>query len=178
MKLKNAIICVCVMLLMATGCGKKQNMDVKTKGKCNVFTCMEKLSDSQSIEEMNETIGFEAELESEEASYKKYKWELSENSSITAMVMSSGSKRLDAHYDLKIINMKADFSKWDQIKKRISSKDLTYSEFVKLVGNVEGIITRKESDVITYHWYNKDGGYLFADFDTETGMCKLASGRF
>lgn len=88
---KNIILCIssCFLLLVVVGCGKNQDDPIKNndkgRGNCSVFECMEKLSVDNTLEEMNEVIGFEAELRDDTSNYKTYIWKLTEEISIEAL---------------------------------------------------------------------------------------------
>jgi hypothetical protein len=170
------------LVLGLTGCGSSDapSTGEKSKGKCDVFECMEKLEPSQSLEEMNKIIGFEGELQRETSDYKVYDWNLSENTSISVQFMlKSNTSTISANYLTTMAPQKSDFSKWDEIKSKLNKKEtITYDEFVKLVGGVQGTIKQKTKTSTSYSWYNADGGYLTAYFSTDTGKCTMASGRF
>lgn len=173
---------VAFLVLGLTGCGNsdKPSTGEKSKGKCDVFECMEKLESSQTLEEMNQIIGFEGELKREADDYKVYEWELSENTSINVQFMlKNNTATISSNYLTTMAPQKSDFSKWDEIKSKLNKKEeISYDEFVKLVGGVQGTIKQKTKTSISYSWYNADGGYLTAYFSTETGNCTMTSGRF
>ena len=74
---------------------------------------------------------------------------------------------------------KADFSKWDEIKTALGSKEgLSYDGMVEMLGGVEGLRSKVSTrGEVTYDWYDEDGGYLFTMVDPD-GMCGTTSGRF
>ena len=129
---------------------------------------------------MNKIIGFDAEKKNESDISTSYSWELNKDSSIDANISKSdGTATIRIWYRTKDVTKRTDFSNWDEIKKRLnSSEGLYYDDFVKLMGGVEGVLTEKSSSSLTYKWYNKEDGYLFAYFDAKTKKCTLASGRF
>lgn len=192
-KILLGLMCFVLLLTLTTGCGNKSENDKtssgsneseKTKGKCSIFECMEKLDAKDTVEEMNEKIGFEGELTSDTEKYKVYNWELSNDTSITvqfnvSVIDNSISAVIDADYPLNSVSKKADFTKYDEIKDAIENGDsLTYDEFVKMVGGVKGVVDKKTASSITYYWQNSKGGYLNAYFDVKTGKCTMATGRF
>lgn len=190
--MKNKVLTIALCIILAatmfavTGCGENATVNnaeetvEKSKGNYDVFGCMEKLDASMKLEEMNEVIGFEGEKTSETESYTVYKWELTEKTSITSQFhTSSGTATISANYPNEMIKEKADFSKWDEIKSKLNKReDLTYDEFVELVGGVQGTLDKKTSSSITYQWLNEEGGYLSGYFDTKTNKCTMATGRF
>lgn len=177
------LMLVAGLTLIMTGCGKDEEASspaLKSKGNCNVLECIEKLNPTQTLEEMNNIIGFDGELTSETESYKVYKWALNEETSITSQFMLNyNTATISANYPTSIAPHNADFSKWDEIKSKLNNREtITYDEFVNLVGGVQGTIDKKTSSSTSYVWYNKDGGYLSAYFNPETGKCTMATGRF
>ena len=176
-----SLMLAAALTISITGCGSKtEETKEKSKGKCEVFECMEKLDSKNTLEQMNETIGFEGKLESETEDYKVYVWDLSEKTSIKSQFMLKyDTATISATYPTEIAPNKADFSKWDEIKSKLDKKEtITYDEFVKLVGGDKGVLKQKTSSSLSYSWYNKDGGFLTAYFNAETGKCTMATGRF
>lgn len=152
----------------------------ESKGNCKILECMEQLNGNMSMAEINSVIGFEGELKSETDLYKTYVWQLSEKTSIEAMISQNyGTASIEANYPTELRPTGADFSRWDEIQSKLKNGDkFTYDEFVDLVGGVQGVLDKVDSSRRTYHWYNSEGGYLFAFFDLDDGYCTLASGRF
>ncbi len=181
------IIFALFFVISLTGCGNSnsnkssstEKTESKSKGNCDVFTCLEKLDTDMSLEEMNKIIGFEGKLESDEEKYKTYSWDLTDDTSITSQFMTSyNTATISANYPTSMVEKKADFSKWEDIKSRLNKKEkISYDEFVKLVGGVKGAIKQKNSSSTSYSWYNSDGGYLTAYFNKD-GICTMATGRF
>ena len=180
MKKLQKLLVVAVLVGLLTACGKGSEPTAETKGKCNVFECIKQLSVTATLEDINKTIGLDGEQSYDSDYSTTYTWELSDDTDIEASISKSDNKvTYKISYPTKAIGKRADFSKWDEIKSKLNSKEgLTYDEFVKLVGGVEGVLSGKSSSSLTYNWYNKDGGYLFGYFDAETKKCTLASGRF
>ena len=191
MKNKVLTILLCCILLatmfIVTGCGEKSDnngnggeQQSQSKGKYDVFGCIEKLDATMTLEQVNEVIGFEGTLKSETDSYKVYDWDLTDKTSISVQFHTkSNTSTISANYPNEMVTEKADFSKWDEIKSKLNKReDLTYDEFVKLVGGVQGKMDKKTSTSTTYKWLNDKGGYLSAYFDVKTNKCTMATGRF
>lgn len=180
-----SILLVGVLVMGLTGCGNsakennKSDSSSATKGNCDVFKCLEKLNSSMTVEEMNKVIGFEGKLVSDEETYKTYSWDLTDDTSIRSQFMLKyNTATISANYPSSMVTKKADFSKWNEIQAKLKSKEkLSYKEFVKLVGGVEGTIKQKTDTQTTYSWYNSKGGYLSGYFDKD-GNCTMATGRF
>lgn len=162
----------------------KEEAKKESKGNCDVFECMDKLSLDDTLEEMNEIIGFEGTTTSAaDAKNPRYTWKLDDNSEIEASFSNELGKTMSisASFSYKDVKNYADLSSWnwDEIKSRVnSSEGMTYDDFVKALNGVEGVVSRKDSTSTQYRWYDKDGGYLMADFGNSTKKCTTVSGRF
>lgn len=153
-----------------------------SKAKASISDCMKKIEITNSIDEINDIIGFDGELtnENEEYKYKTYTWEFSddESISITQHEKYPNNTTVEARIPTKKITEKADFSKYDEIKDALDkSESLTYDEFVEKVGGVEGVLDKKTNSETRYQWADGDGGYLHAYFD-EDNKCTMVTGRF
>ncbi len=63
--------------------------------------------------------------------------------------------------------------------KAINSKEgIKYADVVKILGGVEGTLTKKDKDTLTYEWYSKDRGSMTARFSTKSGKCTSYNGLF
>lgn len=191
-------VCMIAVLFAITGCGAEKSESngnnssstaAESKAKCgDVLQCMEKLDVNSELDDMNEVMGFEAKEKSSTDDYKIYEWDLTDDTSIEVMFHyytsvinneTTVSANFTANYPWDTVPNKADFSKWDEIEEKLNSdKGLSYSEFVELVGGVEGIIDSKSDDEIGYSWHNSEGNYLKAKVDPETNEILWATGRF
>ena len=72
------------IVTILTGCGKETDYSerLETKGKCVATECIKQIDVTDTVEEINEIIGFEGELIDEE--YNSYLWDLSEISELEA----------------------------------------------------------------------------------------------
>ena len=193
-------VCMIALLFAITGCGAEESESngnnssnsstaAESKAKCgDVLQCMEKLDVNSELDDMNEVMGFEAKEKSSTDDYKIYEWDLTDDTSIEVMFNyytsvitneTTVSAKFTANYPWDTVPNKADFSKWDEIEERLNSDEgLSYSEFVELVGGVEGTIDFKSDDEIGYSWHNSEGNYLNARVDPETNEILWATGRF
>ena len=191
-------VCMIAVLFAITGCGAEKSESngnnssstaAESKAKCgDVLQCMEKLDVNSELDDMNEVMGFEAKEKSSTDVYNIYEWYLTDDTSIEVMFHyytsvinneTTVSANFTANYPWDTVPNKADFSKWDEIEEKLNSDEgLSYSEFVELVGGVEGIIDSKSDDEIGYSWHNSEGNYLKAKVDPETNEILWATGRF
>lgn len=159
----------------------------QTKGNYDVFEAIKLIKTDDTYEKLNELIGFEGELtgQSKEGSvlnYKKYKWELTDDTYIEATIDDNKGKittSATANFpDSMIKNDKVDFSRTDEMKKKINADGgLTYDEVVELVGGVEGTLDSVDSFSHKYIWVNSKGGTLHASFNN-SGKCTIFNGVF
>ena len=159
----------------------------QSKGNYNVFEAIKLIKTDDTYEKINELIGFEGELtgQSKEGSvlnYKKYKWELTEDTYIEATIDDNKGKittSATANFpDSMIKNDKVDLSRTDEMKKKINAEGgLTYEEVVEFVGGVEGTLDSVDSFSHKYIWVNSKGGTLHATFNN-SGKCTIFNGVF
>lgn len=168
---------------LATGCTEQKEkwntLDKKeeTKGKCKVEECLNSIEVTNTVEEINNIIGFEGKKKDENSN--KYYWDFSNTTKIEVSIGSSGNTITATIDRNKIANKKVDFSKYDEIKALLDSgTSLTYDEFVEKVGGVQGTLVSKSSGYKRYTWANSKGGYLSASFSEKTGKCTIVTGRF
>ncbi len=167
---------ICILIcctFMAFGCGNNNN-NLETKGNCVVFDCINKIEPKNTVEDINEIIGFDGELIDEK--YNKYYWELSDTSSITVTYYSSTLGDITIDYNKEYLkNNKVDFSHYDELQDKVKS-GITYNDFINYIGNIDGTIVEKNSSSIKYIWVDKDGKYLNASFSNSTGKCNYTTG--
>lgn len=146
----------------------------------HLFELMGQLASAKTVEEADQVIGAQGEeRESTVEGLSSYYWDLGNDTGIEGTFFESGSSRYDASYPTEMVGPRADFSRWEEIKTKTQSADgITYDEIVELVGGVPGLKDTVSGDGVTYQWYDANGGYLFAQANSETGKCGTVSGRF
>ena len=179
------ILCLTVAL---SGCGmsKKTEEDGAIESSTEVatedtskkdlvaFEYMDKLSPENTVEEINEIIGFEGELTDEK--YNEYTWNITDDTKITATYYSSKTATIKIDIDNKLLkDDKADLSCAKDLKAEINSTNgITYDDFVSKIGT-NGYIVEKSSSSTKYKWVNKNGGYLTGTFSNSSGKCTFFS---
>lgn len=187
MKMKRKLcflLVVCLLLTLVTGCTEKSKSvkqkkeEDKIEGNCNVLECIKLIEPSNSIEEINEIIGFDG-VKSEYS--EKYTWKLSNKTWIEATPSTSdNSYSLSANFDKSTIKSdKADFSNFNELKSSLGKgESFTYEEINEKVGGVEGILAGKTSTSKRYIWVNKNEQTFSATFsDTMNGKASIISLR-
>ena len=172
-----------VVLFALTGCTSKSgikngNNTVKKqiKGNCDALDCMKKLKPENTVEEINNIIGFEGTVKDEKNNI--YTWEIASDEKITASYYSSDKATIDASYDTnRLKDNKITFEKYDENQTSLKSgSSLTYDEFCNKV-NGKGHLYSISSYSKKYVWVNKNGEYLTGTFSTTTNKCTFIIGR-
>lgn len=164
-----------------TGCGNNSasndngNSSEKVKGNCTAVECIKKIEPENTVDEINNIIGFNGELVDEK--YNIYYWEISENTGVKAAYYSSKKGTISIDYDRDALaNKQVDFSRYNELQPKIK-EGITYNDFISYIGNVQGTIIEKSSTSTKYTWVSKDGSYLNGSFSNNSGKCTFASGR-
>lgn len=164
-----------------TGCGNNPTSndnnlsEEKIKGNCTAVECIKKIEPENTVEEINDIIGFNGELINEK--YNIYYWKISESTGVKVAYYSSPKSTINIDYDRdSLANNKVDFSRYDELQQKIK-EGITYDDFISYIGNVQGVIIEKSSTSTRYTWVSKDGSYLNGSFSNYSGKCTFASGR-
>ena len=173
-----ALLCVSLV-----GCAKQNNDGLQeeekkeeVKGKCEVRECIKMLEVTNSVEEINEVIGFEAE-KSEFS--ETYTWKLSSDNWIT-LNNTGTSPILQATIDKSNLkNEDNDFSVYNDIKKLLDKgKSVTYEALVEKLGGVDGTLAGKTSTSDRYIWVDKNERIFSATISNtgkNKGKCTIIS---
>lgn len=147
---------------------------IESKGKCTATECIEKINVENTVEEINEIIGFEGELTDE--NYNKYYWELSEDSGIEVTYYSGEKGTIEVVIENDLLaNKNVDFSKYDELQTKVK-EGINYNDFISYIGNVKGTLIEKSSYSNKYLWVAEDGSYLKATFSSSSGDCTFVTG--
>ena len=186
-KLFYCMVASVFVLGLATGCSSKKLDSTKgkdeepakeeKKGNCTIVECMKSIEITNSVEDIDNIIGFKGEPISEGST--TYVWRFTDTTKIEYKP-SDGQGSISATIDRNTIkDKKVDFSKYSEIKELLNNgTSLTYDEFKEKVGGVEGTVVGKSSLSKRYTWVNAQGGYLTASFSEKTGKCTIVTGRY
>lgn len=174
-----SLLLVIVLIGSLTGCGKNTTTNgaskEKIKGNCTSIECIKKIEPENTVEEINNIIGFSGELIDEK--YNTYYWKISENTGVKVTYYSGNTGNVSIDFDRdSLANNKVDFSRYNELQPKIR-EGIAYNEFISYIGNVEGTIIEKSTTSIKYTWVSKDGSYLNGTFSKRYGNCTFASGR-
>lgn len=187
---KRKIILVTLAAVLFTsslaGCGKSEKADQQNKQAQEAAAeaepnheaekYFESIEVSNTIEEINGIIGFEAEKNE----YKEeYKWKFEDETSIVAN-MTAGDMTLGLNFKKEAYaNDKVDLSCYYDIEEALESgTSFTYEEIVEKVGGEAGILAGKTSTSKRYSWVDKHHVVFSATFsDNLEGRCSIISMR-
>lgn len=169
------------LIVFLAGCGNNSvtnengTSGEKIKGNCKAVDCINKIKPENTVEEINNIMGFEGELTSEK--YNIYYWKITENTGVKVAYYSSKTGDISIDYDKdSLTNNKVDFSKYKELQEKMK-EGITYDDFISYIGNVQGTITEKSSSSTQYTWVSKDGSYLNGTFSNSSGKCLYINGR-
>lgn len=181
------------MVFVLTGCGNKDTSNKtndssakveesqKIKGNCDVFECIQKVESDNTLEDINNLVGFEGEKGSEGSGWTTYNWEITEDTSLSVTFYESSSTcgaKIEFDNDL-IKNKKVDFSKYDEVKSALQNGEtVTYDDLKEKFGGVDGTLVETSSVSKSYKWVNSEGGYLTANVSGQNQRCTMIMGRF
>ena len=172
---KKISIIFIVIILLLTGCNSNNN-EVKIKANCKVFDCLNKIEPENTVDEINEIIGFDGDVTDEK--YKIYNWQLNETDSIQVAYYSSDKSQIKIKYDKeKIKNKKVDFSNYEKIKEDLKKGvKYTYNDLTKKF-KTKGKLTGKSSISKKYTWVSDNGSYLTATISNNDNRCISLIGK-
>ncbi len=189
MKNKFLIGLTCLFVLIcAAGCsntkentsGKnddlKNNTEQTVKSKCSYYECLTKMSLDNTLEELNDIVGFEA-TKVENASFNEYEYDFGNDKKITVTISTSSNKiiTIQVEYDKKTLkNSKVTLDNLSDIKARIND-GISYDEFKNAVGGVDGTLI-EVSSWNKYIWVAEDGSSNVTASFGKDGKLKFFSG--
>ena len=182
MKKLTVLIITLSVLFLLTGCVKNtsKNESKKTqkdKGNCKILDCINKIDVKDSLDKVNETMGFDGEKKTEGDGYTTYKWALNDYESVEVTFYTNSSNIKINFNDNLIQSDKVDFSKYNEVSKALKAGEtITYDDIKKKFKD-SGTLVEKTSSTNKYRWVNSEGGYLNANFSITSGKCSMIIGR-
>lgn len=171
-----SILFLCMVVLLA-GCSSKKVIEEKIKGNCKATECITKIGVKDTLDEVNEIIGFDGTLKKEEDNYKTYKWDVSKSSSVEVTFYDNGKDDISIKFNKETVkDENVNFANIDEIKELVNTGKMSYETFVEKAGGVEGTLIQKSFYTKKYLWYNSSSKYLIGEFSEITGMCTLVTG--
>ncbi len=164
-------------LFFATGC-TEEKLDEKpkdeVKANCSIVECMKKIEATNTIEEINEIIGFESTTDAMIGSDPIWKFD---SKNWISFKSYGDDITIQATIDKESIkNDKIELPASSDLQKDLNNGSFTYEELVQKV-NGEGILTSISKGSRIYTWVDKTGQRLGATFNNKSGKCTVASYR-
>ena len=169
------IIIVILTTFLLTSCNSN-NKENSKKTNCKIFNCINKITPENTIDEINEIIGFKGELTDEK--YKIYNWQLNDKESIQVAYYSSDKSQIKIKYDKNDLkDKKVDFSNYEKIKEDLKKGvKITYKDLTKNF-KTKGTLTAKSSISKKYTWVSENGSYLTATISNNNDRCISLTGK-
>ena len=156
---------------------KTENTKKEVKSKCSYYECLTKMSLDNTLEDLNEIVGFEAtKLENTTSSnFDKYEYDFGNDKKITVSFYNDKVSTIKLEYDKKDLkNKKVTLENLSDVKARIND-GISYEEFKKSVGNVDGTLI-EVSSWNKYVWVAEDGSSNVTASFGKDGNLKFFSG--
>lgn len=179
MKIKKLLCAMMIGLSLVcfTGCQEQEQKQEEkeeeiVKGNCDVKECIKLLNATDSIEKMNEVIGFEAEKDGED-----YKWQITKKTSLTAKKSGDNYILQTTMIKEELASEEVDFGVYSELKELLDKgTSFTYEEAVKKLNGVEGVLSSKTSTSESYMWVDKHNRVFRATFsNTINKKCSIMS---
>ncbi len=156
---------------------KNNDTQQTVKSKCSYYECLTKMSLDNTLEDLNEIVGFEAtKLENTTSSnFDKYEYDFGNDKKITVSFYNDKVSTIKLEYDKKDLkNKKVTLENLSDVKARIND-GISYEEFKKSVGNVDGTLI-EVSSWNKYVWVAEDGSSNVTASFGKDGNLKFFSG--
>lgn len=180
-KLLTGLLIISMVFVLA-GCGAKKNTkkpeEEKIKGNCKVFECIKNIEVTDSLETVNEKMGFDGKKDKDTDDYSIYIWEVTKDSKVKIQFNNGSKSDITIEFDKeKIASDKLDLSKSEDIKSTVQKGEMSLDKFNEMVGNVEGTLVEKSGTIKKYLWYGASDNYLYGTFSNTSNKCTFISGR-
>lgn len=175
--LSGSVIFFCALCLTA-GCTEEkidEKLKEEVKGNCTIVECMKKIEATNTMEEMNDIIGFESTTDATIGSDPI--WKFDSKNWISYKTYGNDNITIQATIDKESIkDDKIKLPSSSDLQKNLNNGSFTYEELAEKVGG-EGTLTSISKGSLSYTWVDKSGQKLGATFNKESGKCTVASYR-
>ena len=147
-----AIIILGIVFFQTNGKNEEETVNnvevVEARGNYTVIECMNHIETSNTVEELNNIIGFEAE-KSEYS--EEYTWKLDDKNSIV-LKYAGDSPILQATIDKeKIISEEVKLPSASELKQLLNEGSFTYEELVLKLNGIQGVLAGKTNEIGRAH---------------------------
>lgn len=145
---------------------------IEKRGNYDVKEAIKHIEVTNTVEEINEIIGFEGETSEFSG---ETTWKLDSKNWITQKP-GTDSSIIQATIDKETIKDDKVTLPSQKELQELLNKGITYTELVEKIG-AEGTLSSKTSTSVGYTWVDKNGQRLGATINNESGKCTVASYR-
>ena len=169
---KITLIAVALLLticIAAVGCSGGGGNAASTNDKA-YLDLINKTEVGDSLEKITEIIGFEGEVQSDNATYV---WEIG-NGGFSAVFREGTTEEalsVKVLYDNDdVVNSKVKIKDLDTLKEKVSA-GIHYDDFKEYLGGVDGVLVEKGPVTKGYVWRSSNGSVVTAAFKLESNIC-------
>ena len=182
MKVKKILLNIILfvgILSFITGCTEKKveekSKEEEVKANCSIVECMKQIEATNTIEDINNIIGFETTTDAMIGSDPI--WKFDSKNWISFKTYGNDDVTIQATIDKESIkDDKIKLPSSTDLRNDLNNGSFTYEELVEKVGG-EGTLTSISKGSLSYTWVDKSGQRLGATFNNESGKCTVASYR-
>lgn len=174
MKKEVKIIICLLILLLVTGCNttKKEEKQEKSKGKCDVLECINLIEVNDTLEKINETIGFEGS----KVENNIYKWKLNSTDSVIVTFNETSNEIKIKFLDDLIKNSKTNFSNYSKLEEKLKNGETVTLDDLNTSFKSKATLIEKSSTIQKYRWVDSEESYLEATINITNGKCSQITG--
>lgn len=175
--LSKSVMILCTLCLV-TGCAEEKLEDKpkeEVKANCTIVECMKKIKATNTMEEIDDIIGFESSTDAMIGSDPL--WKFDSKNWISFKSASKDDVTIQATIDKESLkNSELKLPSASDLQKDLNNGSFTYEELAKKIGG-EGTLTTISKGSVSYTWVDGSGQRLGATFNGKTGKCTVASYR-
>lgn len=159
------------IVLLITGCSsKKEIKKEKPKGNCKITECIKLIGINDTLEKVNEIVGFGGTKKG-----NTYSWKLTSKEKIEVVFGDTNIIKIKI-LDDEIKNNKTNFSKYPKLEKELKDGKEIKIEDLNKAFKSEGVLIEKTSTEEIYKWVDKEDSYLEATINSTNGKCYRING--
>lgn len=178
MKKRNVIILLLVLVTVIVFVGIFFLIKNNTKNKVSSniqeqVEYMNSINTNSTVEQINDILKVKGIVDDNDSN--KYYWELSDEVTIEVTYTKNGNCRIELIADNdNLVNNKVKINDVNTLKSKVN-EGITYDEFKKEVGDVDGVLLGNSTVSKKYIWVASDGSYIKATFSNTNDKCIFMS---
>lgn len=175
----------CLFVVSIAGCGSDNKDTTSTKSDSksssssnndkSYLDYINKIEVGDSLDQINEVIGSEGEVHSDNATYS---WDIGNGGFIAVFREDDTTSALsvEVSYDKKDVeNKKVKISDLDSLKSKVG-EGISYDDFKENLGGADGVLVSKGPVTKSYVWRSPDGSVVDGAFRLDDNMCNSFTG--